>query len=859
VLHSTSRGWAHINTVNILVPSSWTNVSAEATQSVHEDAQIRVENSSPVYGDSPFTVQTGECGEEGEYIQVTQNFLTQQVAQSDSVFGPAGRVFVYEWSRFRYGVFEEHGYPGDPLYPMFYLKQVGTEERPLVEVRPNFCTNTEPEGRTLEISGGHCTNNPSTGLPDDDCIFVASGPENLRSSVMAVPYLAGNDQWCDQTEARDHDDEIPTKQNAMCDGQSVMEVVMKHPDFSGFQPRINLTGEVDTTPTFKLIRPSATAAFSFVLDVSGSMDGDKISRMKQGVRSVMTSNIDYQKNTGIGVVSFSSSADIDHEVVPISTDGARDEIIDTVDNLRAGGSTSLGSGLSKGLEALENYGLQKGGALVFLTDGMQSSGYLGIQDVIDEVVSREVRVCTVAFGKDADPDIEELAERTNGAAYFVSDNSGPAEINNALSSCLEFLPSPESEDKETVILQETFSNTPSASSSVTIDQFTGKDVTVQLDFQLYGEAEVFMDFANFSTETISGTGVVTFPFERVEPGDYTVNVTTDGAAIQFLTLQIRSKAPPQTVPLTTSCWTNVGQMEVNLQGSSPDRLVLYGKVFQGVSPVIKADIKGVVSSEENTKVEVRLKDDGIAPDNIKNDGIYSAYFTDFKPNQRQSRHSFSIKVRGTEDTSLVAGTAPGRSFPSVPTPSTPLCCGSTAVKEDTPLEPTGIFSRSASGGVITFGQTGADTNIFPPGPIRDLSVGDFTQDHFLLSFTSPGADLDTGTIDQFIIFYSQNKTLLTNLTVSSDIPRVSASDLACSNCTLDPLPPSDKVQLSLNLNSFTRGEKVFFRVLAADQEGKTSQSNMANILLSDPPKSSASRNSLSLLLLALVSGHLGFI
>ena len=149
VLHSTSRGWAHINNVNILIPSTWTNVSAQPTQSVHEDAQIRVESSSPVYGDSPFTVQTGDCGDQGEYIQVTENFLTQQVAQSDSVFGPAGQVFVYEWSRFRYGVFEEHGYPGDPLYPMFYLKQVGNDERPLVEVRPNFCTNTEPEGKVI--------------------------------------------------------------------------------------------------------------------------------------------------------------------------------------------------------------------------------------------------------------------------------------------------------------------------------------------------------------------------------------------------------------------------------------------------------------------------------------------------------------------------------------------------------------------------------------------------------------------------------------------------------------------------------------------------------------------------------------
>ena len=79
MLHSTSRGWAHIKNVDILIPSTWTNVSAHPAQSVHEDAQIRVENSSPVYGDSPFTVQTGDCGDQGEYIQVRARNCLQMI------------------------------------------------------------------------------------------------------------------------------------------------------------------------------------------------------------------------------------------------------------------------------------------------------------------------------------------------------------------------------------------------------------------------------------------------------------------------------------------------------------------------------------------------------------------------------------------------------------------------------------------------------------------------------------------------------------------------------------------------------------------------------------------------------------
>ena len=79
------------------------------------------------------------------HYQITQNFINQHVSQT-SVFGPPGQVFLYEWSKFRYGVFEEHGYPGDPLYPMFYSKQIFTAQGAKNIVKPNLCTNIEPTG-----------------------------------------------------------------------------------------------------------------------------------------------------------------------------------------------------------------------------------------------------------------------------------------------------------------------------------------------------------------------------------------------------------------------------------------------------------------------------------------------------------------------------------------------------------------------------------------------------------------------------------------------------------------------------------------------------------------------------------------
>ena len=280
--------------------------------------------------------------------------------------------------------------------------------------------------------------------------------------------------------------------------------------------------------------------------------------------------------------------------------------------------------------------------------------------------------------------------------------------------------------------------------------------------------------------------------------------------------------------------------------------------MQGGNPVIAADLKALVSEGEEV-TEIRLRDDGITPDNVKNDGIYSAYFTQFKPNQAESRHSLVCSVAGTEDTRVVNITAgQDRAFPSWPSASTPVCCGSSAVKEDTPVSPTGTFTRSRSGGVITFGKTGSDNNLYPPASIRDLKLANFDGEQFSLSFTSPGADLNTGIIEQFIIFYSTNNTHLDQLELDSILPNITTSDLAC-NCSLDPVPPFQVVDLTINMTNFEMDQQFFFRVLTSDQNGKhrkTSMSNVASILLSVPALPSSAVPSLCLVnivLLALTS------
>ena len=65
----------------------------------------------------------------------------------------------------------------------------------------------------------------------------------------------------------------------------------------------------------------------------------------------------------------------------------------------------------------------------------------------------------------------------------MPDNSGPADVNNALGSCLEFLPSVETGEKDSIILQETFNNDNSIRLEFNIDRFSGRDLTIQIDYE----------------------------------------------------------------------------------------------------------------------------------------------------------------------------------------------------------------------------------------------------------------------------------------------------------------------------------------------------------------------------------------
>ena len=270
----------------------------------------------------------------------------------------------------------------------------------------------------------------------------------------------------------------------------------------------------------------------------------------------------------------------------------------------------------------------------------------------------------------------------------MPDGSGPEYVNNALSGCLDFLPSVPTSEKKFSLLQQTYSSGKNVEETVAIDGFSGKDVSVQIDYDLSGPFTVSVDFNGAPSDTdIDKTDTLVIDFDSVPSGSYSVRIASKGSGkINFLTLLVTSRAQENVEPIVTNCWSSAGQEDVDIGGDNPDKLVIYGQATQGSSPVLNADIRALLKADNEE--ELMLKDDGVAPDAIKNDGIYSAYYIAQNTNANsKTRYSLVCKIEGTNETSTVDNEESkkgktwlkGKSLPSQPSSTTPMCCGSVGV------------------------------------------------------------------------------------------------------------------------------------------------------------------------------------
>lgn len=164
--------------------------------------------------------------------------------------------------------------------------------------------------------------------------------------------------------------------------------------------------------------PTAQAPVSvaLVIDVSGSMQGEKMTSAKKGTAQFIRT---MEKDDQVAVMAFSDKPRL---VKPIASVREAGEALATqVEGLFADGGTAMYDATVEALEAIEKakkddpsrlYGI------VLLSDGKDTSSKRTLSDLLDKMPTTEsadgTRIFTVAYGTDADEDLlKQISDRSN--------------------------------------------------------------------------------------------------------------------------------------------------------------------------------------------------------------------------------------------------------------------------------------------------------------------------------------------------------------------------------------------------------------------------------------------------------------
>eukprot|EP00405_Crypthecodinium_cohnii_P026395 CAMPEP_0206487378 /NCGR_PEP_ID=MMETSP0324_2-20121206/41605_1 /ASSEMBLY_ACC=CAM_ASM_000836 /TAXON_ID=2866 /ORGANISM="Crypthecodinium cohnii, Strain Seligo" /LENGTH=598 /DNA_ID=CAMNT_0053965847 /DNA_START=207 /DNA_END=2003 /DNA_ORIENTATION=+ len=156
-----------------------------------------------------------------------------------------------------------------------------------------------------------------------------------------------------------------------------------------------------------------------VLDVSGSMSGNKIDLLKDAVRFIINES---EATDRVGIVTFESQATRHLRLRRMDTMG-KDEATRAVIMLNAGGGTRISTGLEYAVEMMERRRHKNSVSSIFLlTDGQDSHAVNFVPPLLDRARNAGCSVYTFGFGADHDSKLlGDMAEKANTPFTFVQD------------------------------------------------------------------------------------------------------------------------------------------------------------------------------------------------------------------------------------------------------------------------------------------------------------------------------------------------------------------------------------------------------------------------------------------------------
>jgi Ca-activated chloride channel family protein len=190
--------------------------------------------------------------------------------------------------------------------------------------------------------------------------------------------------------------------------------------------RVGLKSTIDAS---SVERPPLDLAV--VVDVSGSMQGDKIAHVKQGLELLIDGMRDGDR---LALVTYSDLALVVSALAPVEE--RRVELRRAVQALVANGSTNISAGLEEGyLQLIDSFDEEASGRerrVVLLSDGLPTAGITSpnaIMELSAAYNSEGIGLSTIGLGLDFNANLMRgLSLQGDGNYYFVEDSGAVDEV-----------------------------------------------------------------------------------------------------------------------------------------------------------------------------------------------------------------------------------------------------------------------------------------------------------------------------------------------------------------------------------------------------------------------------------------------
>nr|CAD7397190.1 unnamed protein product [Timema cristinae] len=311
------------------------------------------------------------------------------------------RLFVQQWAKYRYGVFDELGYVADPVYPICHQGDSGRSQI-------TGCSDLSIEDTGVCDSTNSLYNVTTLVHPEatSSIMFAATAPQVIR--------------FCD---SGTHNRYSPTKHNLVCDRRSTMDVILQHPDFAN-----NIIDEKrvsNTTPVFHYKRRSVTRYVLVIEDTKDMLVRESWSFLRLAMRKWTVNDLPGNTEVGLVLTNETSSSQL-HNLSPLTDQNARDLIIANIPFTPGDSHAAacLQCGIHTALQMLKSRATTHGPAssvIVLIAPGMDHS--LNINSVLAEASDIRARITTINYPSIVRPrSLDALAAGTGAPAFTVQES-----------------------------------------------------------------------------------------------------------------------------------------------------------------------------------------------------------------------------------------------------------------------------------------------------------------------------------------------------------------------------------------------------------------------------------------------------